>query len=119
MPFVVCQGAMCMCPLGTAPSTLSVTSQQIVTINSLFVATIQDCMIGANLPPFGTCQILTASASGVPTPCAMVPAGTWMPGSTVHSINNLPVLTDICKLICGIGGMITIVNPNNTIMQSL
>lgn len=118
MPQAVCQGAMCTCPLGSAPSTLSVTSQQVAKIGGMLVATIQDCVTGTNLPPFGTCQILTASAMGVPTPCAMAPAGTWLPGSLVQRINNLPVLTDTSKLICGIGGVITITNPNNLIEQT-
>jgi hypothetical protein len=115
MPKVVCQGAMCSCPMGSAPSTLSVTSQQIAKIGGMLVATIQDCAPGANLPPFGTCQILTASAMGVPTPCAMAPAGMWVPGSIVQKINNVPVLTDASKLMCGIGGVISIVNPSNII----
>ncbi len=115
MPKVVCQGAMCSCPLGSAPSTLSVTGQQIAKIGGMLIATIQDCAPGMNLPPFGTCQILTASAMGVPTPCAMAPVGTWMPGSIVQKINNIPVLTDASKLTCGIGGVISIVNPSNII----
>ena len=109
---------MCSCPLGSAPSTLMVTSQQVAKINGMLIATIQDCMTGANLPPFGTCQVLTASASGVPTPCAMAPAGTWMPGSLVKKIFGLPVLTDSSKLICGIGGVISITNPSNVVAQT-
>ena len=37
MPKVVCQGAMCSCPLGSAPSTLTVTSQQIVKISRILI----------------------------------------------------------------------------------
>lgn len=118
MPKVVCQSAMCTCPLGSAPSTLSVTSQKIAKIGGMLIATIQDCSPGVNLPPFGTCQTLTASALGVPTPCALAPIGTWMPGSIVQKINNLPVLTDASKLACGIGGVITITNPGNIIGQT-
>jgi hypothetical protein len=118
MPKAVCQGAMCTCPVGSAPSVLRVQSQQIVKIGGMLVATIQDCKPVVNLPPFGTCQTLTASASGVPTPCAMAPAGTWMPGSLVHKINNMPVLTDASKLTCGIGGVISISNPSNVIEET-
>jgi len=107
-----------MCAMGTAPSTLSVTSQQIVKVGGMLVATIQDCATGANLPPFGTCNTLTAAASGVPTPCAMVPAGMWTPGSIVKKINHVPVLTQPSMLTCGIGGVITITNPSNIIMQA-
>lgn len=119
MPQAVCQGAMCICPLGTAPATLTVTSQMIYKIGGMLVATIQDCAPMVNLPPFGTCNTLTAAASGVPTPCALAPVGMWMPGSVVQRINNIPVLTQVCTLACGIGGVVTITNPNNLIEQTL
>ena len=119
MPQVVCKGAMCTCPLGTAPATLTVTSQQTLKIGGMLVATIQDCSPGANLPPFGTCNTLTAAAQGVPTPCALAPVGTWTPGSTVQKINSIPVLTQSCTLACGIGGVVTISNPNNVIVQTV
>jgi hypothetical protein len=119
MPLVVCQGAMAMCPLGTAPSTLTVTSQQSYTIGGMLVATIQDCNPMVNLPPFGTCNTLTAAAQGVPTMCALAPVGMWTPGSTLQKINNIPVLTQACTLACGIGGVITITNPNNVVVQTL
>jgi hypothetical protein len=119
MPKAVCQGAMCQCVLGSAPAILSVTSQQIVKIGGMLVATIQDCKPGANLPPFGTCQTLTASAMGVPTPCALAPTGTWLPGSIVQKINNQPVLTDASKLTCAIGGLISINTPMNFIEETM
>jgi hypothetical protein len=87
-------------------------------IKGMLVATIQDAMPGTNIPPFGTCKTLTASASGVPTPCALAPIGTWIPGSIVKKINNIPVLTDASTLACGIGGVITISNPNNVIEET-
>jgi hypothetical protein len=119
MPKVVCQGAMCSCPLGSAPSILSVTSQFVMKIGGMAVATVQDCNPGMNLPPFGTCQILTASALGVPTPCAMVPTGMWLPGSVAQRINGIAVLTDASKLACGLGGIISITNPGNVIEDTI
>ena len=120
MPQVVCQGAMCTCPLGTAPSTLTVTSQQVVKIGGMLVATIQDCAPGTNLPPFGTCNTLTAAAQGVPTPCALAPVGMWTPGSAVQKINSsIPVLTQTSTLTCGIGGVVTISDPSNVRAQTL
>jgi hypothetical protein len=118
MPKVVCQGALCKCPLGDAPVPLTVTSQQVVRISGMPVATIQDSAPGTNIPPFGTCKTLTASASGVPTPCAFAPVGMWAPGSMVKKINNIPVLTDSSVLTCGIGGVVTISNPNNVIEET-
>ena len=108
---VVVQEAMMMCPMGTAPMPLQVTSNETVRIDGLAIATIADCIPFANIPPFGTCNILTAAAAGVPCPCVPAPVGTWMPGSVNQTINGLPVLTMPATLPCGIGGVITITEP--------
>ncbi|MCP4570767.1 MAG: DUF4280 domain-containing protein [bacterium] len=116
MPQVVCQGAMCSCTVGSAPAMLTVTSQQVARVGGMAIATVMDFATGANLPPFGTCQILTAAASGTPTPCAMVPAGPWQPGSMVKKITGMTALTDASKLTCGVGGVISITNPANIVL---
>ncbi len=109
---VVCMGALCQCNQGAAPTPLTVTSQQIVTVQGMLVATVMDNAPVANIAPFGVCQQLTKMASGVPTPCVPAPAGPWAPGSTIDTIMNLPVLTASSKLMCGVGGQITVNNPN-------
>ncbi|QDU62414.1 hypothetical protein Pan216_32810 [Planctomycetes bacterium Pan216] len=114
----VCDGATCMCALGDAPGILSVTSQEVVTINGTPVATIMDFDPIANITPFGTCATLTAAALGVPTPCVPATSSPWMPGSIVQTVNDLPVLTIPATLECDIGGMIMIVEPVNTIEVS-
>ena len=114
MSKIVCQGARCSCPVGTGKNIpLSVTSQQKVKINGKLVATIKDMVPGKNIPPFGTCNTLTAAASGVATPCALAPVGFWSPGSLVTKIMASPVLTKNSVLICGVGGVIKIDDPNN------
>lgn len=115
MALAVVKGAQLKCAVGTAPAALKVSSQDIVTIEGKAVATIQDCMPKSNVPPFGTCQTLTAAAMGVAQPCNMIPAGPWTPGSTIRTVLNLPVLTKNCKLMCGVGGVITITNPGQTL----
>jgi hypothetical protein len=75
MPQAVVMGATLQCSCGSAPAKLMVDSQAQYTIEGKPTATIMDCKPGTNIPPFGTCTVLTAAASGVPTPCAMVPAG--------------------------------------------
>lgn len=109
---VVCQGALCACNQGAAPTPLAVTSQSIFTINEMMVATVMDSAPMANIKPFGICQQLTKLASGVPTPCVPAPVGPWMPGAQLETIMELPVLTDDSKLTCGVGGEITIKNAN-------
>lgn len=107
---VVVQEALMMCVAGTAPAPLQVTSQEFVRIDGMAVATIMDCAPEVNIPSFGTCNILTAAALGVPTPC--VPATMpWVPGSVVQTINGLPVLTMPATCQCAIGGVITITEP--------
>lgn len=102
---VVCMGAMCQCTQGASPTPLTVTSQQIRTIAGMLVATVKDNLPGANITPFGAC-----AASGAP--CAPALPGPWAPGSTIDSIMNLPVLTAASKLVCTVGGEISISNPN-------
>ncbi len=112
MAQAVVNTAVMQCTCGSAPATLTVTSQAQTMIGNQLAATIMDFATGANIPPFGTCSVLTAAASGVPTPCAMVPTGPWIPGSTsIVRIGNFQALLSTDKLMCGIPGMISITYP--------
>ena len=120
MPKIVCQGALCSCPVGTGKGIpLTVTSQKNVKIKGRLVATIMDMSPGKNLPPFGTCNTLTAAASGVPTACALAPVGPWTPGSTKTKIGGVSVLTKSSVLTCGVGGVVKIDDPGNTSSDTL
>jgi hypothetical protein len=88
-----------------------VTTQNIVSIGGIPVATVMDIAPGANLKPFGICQQLTKMAGGTPTPCVPAPMGPWKPGSEVDVINGIHVLTTDSKLDCAIGGQISINQP--------
>lgn len=74
-------------------------------------ASIMDNVPMVNIMPFGTCKVLTAAASGVPTPCVPATVAPWTPGSSTVMVGNKPALHDGCKLTCTIGGMISISNP--------
>jgi hypothetical protein len=102
---------MCTCNQGSAPTPLTVTSQQVFAISGMLVATVMDSAPMANVMPFGICQQLTKMASGVPTPCVPAPVGPWTPGAHIAQA-TLPVLTKDSKLTCGVGGQISISNPN-------
>jgi len=115
----VVEGAMVMCAAGAAPLPLSVTSNETVTIDGLPVATIMDYMPDVNMPNFGNCKLLTAEAAGVPMPCVMIPTAPWAPGSTVQTINGLPVLTMPAECVCGVGGVITIIEPGQVVEESM
>ena len=111
MPQLVVSTAQLTCVAGTAPSVLVVTPENKVMSSNMPAATIMDNIPMKNIMPFGTCNILTASASGVPTPCVPATAAPWAPGSVTVMIGNKPALNNTCKLICSIGGVINVVSP--------
>ncbi len=112
MPTAVVNGAMMQCTCGDAPQPLTVTSQMQAKIGNQFAATIMDYAPVVNIPPFGTCKTLTASASGVPTPCVPATTAPWAPGSTsVCRFGNFNGLLDSDKLMCTVGGTISITQP--------
>src|SRR5947207_6870020 len=105
MAQAVVQGATLQCTCGSAPSKLMVTSQTQVKIGNMLAATVMDNVLATNIPPFGTCTVLTTAASGTPTPCALAAAGPWAPGSTsIVKIGNLTALLSTDKLMCSIPG---------------
>ena len=110
-----------MCSMGTTPAPLRVTSQAKVLAGGKPCGTIQDCMAGANVGPFGMCTSLanpqvaaaTAAALGVltPQPCMPVPAGTFIPTKPKVIIGGKPCLANDSKLMCAYAGAISITNP--------
>jgi Domain of unknown function (DUF4280) len=112
MPKAVVMGATLQCSCGSAPAKLVVNSQTKYKIDDKLAATIMDCKPGANIPLFGICTALTTAAIGVPTPCAMVPAGPWSVGSAKQvKIGDQLALLSTDKLKCGVPGLISIVDP--------
>lgn len=114
MPKLVVMTAQMQCTMGDAPMPLSVMSQQTVKAGNMLAATIMDNAPIVNIPPFGTCKTLTASASGVPTPCVPATVAPWAPGAIKTMIGGKPALTQSCKLMCSVGGMISITSPGQT-----
>ncbi len=93
------------CMAGSAPGVLTATSQPILSVNGQLVLTKMDTTV----TPFGTCNILTAAASGVPVPCApvLIPK-TWTGTSDPETINSMKILLKTSSIMCGIGGKISI-----------
>jgi hypothetical protein len=122
-PPVVVQGAQLLCCFGTAPSTLTVTSQFIATINYMPVATIMDMIPVVNIPPFGKCIAMAVATAGVtavlPIPCVPMIAAPWTPGSFISKINMLPVLNMPAMCNCALGGIITVIQPSQFIADTL
>lgn len=114
MPIQVVQTAQMMCTCGAAPSVLTVTSQVQCKVGNMLAATIMDHAPMVNIPPFGVCATLTAAALGVPTPCVPATPAPWAPGSATVKIGPFPALLNTDKLVCAVGGMISILYPGQT-----
>jgi hypothetical protein len=118
MPLAVVMGATLQCSCGSAPSQLVVTSQLQARVGTQLAGTVMDHAPAVNIPPFGTCSVLTAAAMSTPTPCLPAPAGPWAPGSTSNvTIAKLPALLATDKLTCTVAGLITIVDPGQKATQ--
>ena len=114
----VVMAAALQCTFGAAPSTLVVTPENKVIVNSVPAATIMDNVPMKNVMPFGMCSSpsnptvisATAAAQGVltPMPCVPVTSAPWVPGSATVMIANKPALNNSCKLMCQWGGVISI-----------
>lgn len=121
MAEIVVTGATAVCSFGTAPGTITATSQMAAMVEGKAIATIQDAQV-ANISPFGLCTSLanpqvaaaTAAALGVltPQPCMLMAAGTWIPTKPTVLVGGKPCLTSDCKLVCANGaGNISITFP--------
>lgn len=102
--------AMCQCTMGAAPTPLMVLPDKMVLIEGRPAANIMDNKPSVNIMPFGMCRVVP----NVPTFCVPAPAGPWFPGSPTVCIKNQPALSNSSKLICGRGGVISIINPGAT-----
>jgi hypothetical protein len=112
----VMSGAI-QCTFGAAPSVLTITPDNKVTVGGLPAATIMDNIPNKNIMPFGMCssttnpQVIsaTAAAQGVltPMPCLPVTTAPWAPGSPTVTIAGKPALNNSCKLMCQWGGVIS------------
>src|SRR5687768_4765196 len=113
MAQLVTMWAQMQCTAGTASSVLVVAVPS-VTGEVKPSANIMDNNSIADLAPFGTCNVLTAAAAGVPTPCVPAIPAPWAPGSPTVMVRGMPALNSTSKCVCAIGGSISILNPGTT-----
>lgn len=107
--FLVVNGATLSCSFGTVTSSLTVVSSK-AKAGGEFVGVISDLVVGT----FGTCSALG------PGPCAPVlvyPAQAWSPGCTKNNLNSKACIKKSDTLTCGVGGVITVSNANQTKVQ--
>ncbi len=104
--------AMCKCTMGVSPGSLMVLPEKMVLIEGKPAANIMDNKPMVNITSFITCTAVPPPAG--PLPCAPAPVGPWFPGSPTVCIRHQPALSNSSKLICGRGGVISIINPGAT-----
>ncbi len=127
MGFQICMGAMLQCSFGTATSALSVLPANRAA-SATPCANIMDNVPFTNIMPFGQCSTAsnpavaaaTSAAGGTltPVPCIPVTFSPWVVGAPTVLIGNMPALNDSSKLMCAWGGVIQIVNPGQTQIQT-
>lgn len=128
MPQLVTMGAMMTCTMGVAPSTLMVTPENMTNAGNKPAATIMDNIPMKNIMPFGMCNsktnpaviAATSAALGTPTPapCIPVTAAPWAPPASKLMIKNKPALLNNAKLVCTMGGSISISMAGQMTVQS-
>lgn len=120
MPKLVVHGALLKCSQGAAPSSLTITPQNMVSADASNAATVMDHVPMTNIAPFAMCRSpanpqvasATAAAMGVltPQPCVPVIPAPWAPGSPVVTVQHLPALTDDSRCTCAWAGVIEVAN---------
>lgn len=116
----VASTAMCVCSFGTVPVPLNATSSPTVLMEGKPAATIMDKNPMVNIPIFGMCSAppsIAAPPPGAPSPCTAPLVAPWMPGQPKVLIKGKPALTNNCKLMCPLGGVISITMPGTTHTQ--
>lgn len=127
MPMQVCMGAMLMCTMGMAPSSLVVLPTNMVLTSDMPAANIMDNIPLVNIMPFAMCispanpmvAAATAAAMGVltPMPCIPMTVAPWVPGAPTVLLADMPTLDETSTLMCMWAGVISIVMPGEMTVQ--
>jgi len=120
MAMQVCMGAMMMCTMGIAPSSLVVLPTNMVMTDEMPDANIMDFIPMVNIMTFGMCMspanpmvaAATAAAMGVltPMPCIPMTMSPWVPGAPTVLLAEMPTLDSTSTLMCMWAGVITFVD---------
>ncbi len=102
------QGCVCQCSFGSVPFPIATTSVPNVKFCFMQAAVLTD-----NKPfMFGTCisPMQPSMATGVPGPClaAAQISAPWTPASLTVKIGGKPAVNKDAKLMCNMGGVISV-----------
>lgn len=116
MPDLVTNGAIIKCMFGMVPDIMIVEPPSQTSCLGQPVATINHHEPMVNIPTFGMCTSpanpeIDADPLHLPVPCVPVTPAPWLPGCETASSCGIPLLTAEGKLICDMGGEISIVDP--------
>ena len=121
MAIQVVNGAVLICTMGAAPSTLLVPPLNRTMAGGMPAANIMDFKPILNILPFGMCMSLanpvvaaaTAAAMGVltPMPCVPLTVAPWIPGAPTVMVGKIPTLDNNCKCMCTWAGVISVTVP--------
>jgi hypothetical protein len=121
MGIYVANGAMLMCTMGLAPSTLTVLPVDMVNAEGKPMATIMDNKPFINVAPFALCSSPICPTfikpPGIPGPCVPNFPAPWITGKPDVQVGNKPALTNQCSLMCTYGGNIKIMFPGEVTVQ--
>ncbi|MCP4582204.1 MAG: DUF4280 domain-containing protein [candidate division Zixibacteria bacterium] len=125
MGISVIGGATCQCTFGATITLMVLPANKVV--ETMPNANIMDNKPFVNLIPAGVCgspsnpavAAATAAALGVltPMPCVPVTPAPWTPGNATVLIANMPIIDNTSTLNCVWGGVISIVNPGQTVVM--
>jgi hypothetical protein len=121
MPRQVVNLAKTQCTMSVKPSQLLVLPTLRRNAGGQPAATVQDHLPLVNIAPFGPCSSPafppTIAAAGVPQQCLPNTLTPWVPGSSVVNISKQPALrqSDTCQ--CFWGGIISVTDPGQAIVE--
>ena len=117
MPCAVNMGSTPQCVVGAAPMPMTVLPTSRVMAGSMPLANMSNMTPFMNVMPFAICSILTATALGVPIPCAPATVAPWTLSAMRVMTGGQPTVAQISMTNCAIGGMVMVNMPGQMQVQ--
>ncbi len=109
MGIPVVTGGQAMCTFGAG--IFNLISTRTVLFENKPVLTIMDKTPLVNVVPSG---VICSAIPITPKPCSPIFAAPWTVGTLKSRVNNFAIVDNTCKLICSLGGVLSVINPGAT-----